>query len=298
MSSHAAGGEYRHPGCAGRRLTLLSQLRWPNEMDIMNALSEPRFREVDDVLAFISIYDDRKRIVAYRRLLRRHRRQIRGSVCVEAGCGLGIFAGELARLGARLVYAVEQNAALARLARQRLAELANVQVVESPIEDFKPPEPVDVLVHEFYGQLLFDEDLHTMAKLQFTPQLVLPDGGDLLCALVDADDYLDAYVSHAVLAELRGVLISGLFAENGDRLQRPVLQWHFGMPIPQRQQISLAGDGNLLMFGVRVLHQGEEVCRAGVCDNWALVWTPRAGDRFELGFDHHRIGEQVIFRWI
>lgn len=270
----------------------------PDEMDIMNALSELRFREVDDVLAFISIYDDRKRIAAYRRLLRRHRSQIRGSVCVEAGCGLGIFAGELARLGARIVYAVEQNAALARLARQQLAEFANVQVVEAPIEEFTPPEPVDVLVHEFYGQLLFDEDLHALAKLQFKPKLVLPDGGDLLCALVDADDYLDAYVTHAVLAELQGVLVSGLFAENGDRLQLPVVQWRFGEPIPKRREVRLTGEGDLLMLGVRVLHQGDEICRAGSCDNWALVWTPRAGDRFELGFDHRRIGEEVTFRWM
>jgi len=78
-------------------------------MDILNRVSPQRFRAVGDLLAFISIYEGTKRTRAFRSLLRANAKIIRGSVCVEAGWGLGIFSIEMARLGARKVYAVEQN---------------------------------------------------------------------------------------------------------------------------------------------------------------------------------------------
>jgi hypothetical protein len=91
-------------------------------MDIMNHLPRRRFREIDDLLAFISIYDDTRRTRALRALLRRHRQEIQGAVCVEGGAGLGLFAIEMARLGARRVFAVEQNPLLAKLAKALLAK--------------------------------------------------------------------------------------------------------------------------------------------------------------------------------
>lgn len=58
-------------------------------MDILNVLPEAAFAALDDLLAFISIYDDRARTRAYLRLLRAHREAIAGAVCVDAGCGRG-----------------------------------------------------------------------------------------------------------------------------------------------------------------------------------------------------------------
>ena len=85
-------------------------------MDILNVLPEATFAALDDLLTFISIYDDRARTRAYLRLLRAHRRTIAGAVCVDAGCGMGYFSEELVRLGARRVYAVEANPHLYALA--------------------------------------------------------------------------------------------------------------------------------------------------------------------------------------
>jgi len=71
-------------------------------MDIVNKLPEERFADVDDLLAFVSIYDDEERTRSYVSMLRRHRELIEDKVVVEAGCGLGLFSAEMARLGAAL----------------------------------------------------------------------------------------------------------------------------------------------------------------------------------------------------
>jgi predicted RNA methylase len=125
-------------------------------MDILNRLATRRFREIDDLLAFISIYDDSHRTRSFVSLLRSNSKLIRDGVCVEGGCGLGVFAAEMARRGARKVYAVEHNPLLARLARKRFASLPKeiarrIELVECSLEDFRPPTPVNLLMHEFYG---------------------------------------------------------------------------------------------------------------------------------------------------
>ena len=89
-------------------------------MDILNRISPRHFRTVDDLLAFISIYDDTRRTRAYKQLLWRNRNSIRGAVCVEGGAGLGLFSVEMARQGARRVYAVEHNKLLAEEIRERI----------------------------------------------------------------------------------------------------------------------------------------------------------------------------------
>ena len=267
-------------------------------MDILNELPDARFREIDDLLAFISIYDDEERTAAFARLLQEHAAAIRGAICVEAGCGLGVFSEMLARLGARKVYAVEHNPLLAELARQRLSELPNVQVVETDVLDFRPPEPVDILVHEFYGQLLFDEDLWVLNRLQFEPGMVLPDGGELRFGLRFVEDYSDDVVTPEVVKKLDGALVSGLFEERGDELTGTAAEWKFGEGLRFRE-VDLAGKpGDLLVFGLRVTHRGQTVCEAGRCSNWSYVWTPRTGDRFELRFLPAEAGRSVEFAWL
>ncbi len=267
-------------------------------MDIMNRLPEARFRAVDDLLAFISIYDDENRTRAYENLLRTQAEHIRGAVCVEAGCGLGIFSARMAELGARKVYAVEHNPMLAELARRRLDRFPNVEVVQTDLRDFRPPEKVDLLLHELYGQLLFDEDLFVLEELSFSPARVIPDGGRLLCGVLDSRAFVDDVVSREVLQQLHGVLVSGLFDDDAELLQFPVFQWRYGAPFPRRHRAELSGrSGDLLVFGVQVTHENAAVCTAGACPNWSLVWTPRAGDRFEIEYLPGEIGEEVQFTW-
>ncbi len=272
-------------------------------MDVVNYLPPRRFGEIDDLLAFISIYEDTRRTRAYRALLRAHQKSIRDAVCVEGGCGLGVFAVEMARLGARKVYAVEQNPLLARLARQRLARLPKklaqrIELLELPLQDFQPPQKIDVLVHELFGQLLYDEDLWVLEHLAFKPRLVLPDGGELLGGVVSSTNYGDPLMTPELLQSLQGALVAGLFEERLRELQFPVLHWNFGAGL-KTGTIDLKGyEGDLLCFGVAISHAGRRICEAGRCPNWSYVWTPRCGDRFEIDFRRARRGTACYFQWL
>jgi len=253
---------------------------------------------VDDLLAFVSIYDDEERTRRFLRLLRENKKHIEGRVCVEAGCGFGILSEELARLGAKRVYAVEQNPLLVQIARHRLERYRNVVVVWEPIQRFEPPEPVDLLVHEFYGQLLYDEDLYALESLRFTPDVVMPDGGLLLGGVVDSTYYLDDVVSPEVLRQLQGVLVSGLFEEQLTEVTFPVLRWQFGQGLEKVTTNIRGQEGDLVCFGLEITHQGQPVASAGICENWAYVWTPRAGDRFDFTFEMGEGMMECEFRWI
>lgn len=267
-------------------------------MDIINELPDAVFDRIDDLLAFVSIYDDEQRTAAYLDLLERHADDIRGAVCVEAGAGFGLLSEKLAHLGAQKVYAVEANQHLAKIAHKRLAPYDNAVIIEGDIADFCPSEPVDVLVHELFGQLLFDEDVYSLQSLHFTPQLWLPDEAVLKVALLNSREYTDDVVTPQVLLETKGALIAGLFEEESVGSGFDIMRWtprHF----PHRAVVGLSGmSGDLLCFFLEIYHQKSLICRTGQCNNWAPVWTMRAGDSFVLQFRPQMRGTAVFFKWL
>ena len=272
-------------------------------MDILNSLSRRRFEELDDLLAFVSIYDDHRRTRAFVSLLREHATRIRGAVCVEGGSGLGTLSIEMARLGARKVYAVEHNPLLADLARQRVSSLPRslakcIEVVRLPLQRFRPTEHIHVLVHEFYGQLLYDEDLWVLEHLKFRPDLVLPDGGELRVAVGSSRAYRDRVVTPDVLQRLDGVLVSGLYEERVNVLRRPVLRWRYGQGLRSVPHDLGGLRGDLVCFGLVVTHGKKKVCEAGVCPNWSYVWTLRSGNRVSFRFRRTSRGAECGFRWL
>lgn len=268
-------------------------------MDIMNKLPDHQFQDADDFLAFTSIYEDENRTKAYLKMLNRNRKVIQGGCCVEAGCGLGIFAGHMAAMGAKKVYAVEQNRLMYQMAKERLSTCSNVEVVHSRIEDFCPPEHIDVLVHEFFGQLLFDEDLNSLDNIKFKPGIILPDSGRLCCGVLDATPYTDEFVTPTTIKKLNGVLVSGLFESQNNELQFPVVDWHAEKPFNFETEINIAThEGDLLAFGLQVYNKGTLLCEAEKCDNWSLVWTPRSGNQFAISFEPGLYGSEVLFRWL
>ncbi len=268
-------------------------------MDIVNRLSPRQFRTYDDLLAFLSIYDDRNRLRAYRQLLRAHHHRIRGAVCLEAGCGLGYLSEELLRLGARRVYAVERNRLLFRLARQRLGQCDRLQLFCTDLSTFSPPEPIEVLVHDFYGMMLYDEDLWTLDHLPFQPGLVLPDGGYLMAGLTESSRVCDRTVTPEIFQAFAGVLVSGLFDAEDLPGRWHVARWRFGEGL-QISPPDLSGEpGDVLFFYLSVTHGNKEICRAGYCSNWPYIWTPRIGDHFSLTFQRRsNYGTEVVFRWL
>jgi len=272
-------------------------------MDILNKLQRRRFEEVDELLAFVSIYDDHRRMRALKSLLRANARLIRGALCVEGGCGLGALSIEMAKLGARKVYAVEQNPLLAKVAQKRISELPNdvarrIEVVELPLEHFHPIGHVNVLVHEFYGQLLYDEDLWVLEHLKFSPDVVIPNGGELRAGIGSSRSYRDRVVTEGVLQQLDGVLVSGLYEERVSERTRTVLQWSFGLGLTPVKHTFADVKGDLACFGLVVTHDGKKICEAGVCPNWAYVWTLRTGNQVSFQFRRAARGAECSFRWI
>lgn len=272
-------------------------------MDILNCVSPRRFREVDDLLAFISIYDDRNRTQAYRALLAENKNKIRNAVCVEGGCGLALFSIEMVKLGAKHVYAVEHNPLLADLARARIEALPRrlaqrIELIVEPLQAFRPPHSVDVLLHEFYGQLLYDEDLWVLHRLKFRPTGVLPNGGVLRCGVLDVTSRRDPVITSDMLRKMRGVLVSGLFEERFNELRIPVLTWNAQDGLRQVQRSVKGSVGDLLCFGMAVVHEGKIVCEAGKCPNWSYVWTPREGDEFVFSFRKSGPTMDCHFRWV
>lgn len=267
-------------------------------MDIMNELPDKQFEQLDDLLAFVSIYDDDLRKESYFRLLESHEAQIKGAVCAEAGCGFGLMAEKMAQLGARRVYAIEANHHLYEIARQRLRQYKDVVVIHADIRDFKPPEPVSILVHEFFGQLLFDEDINVLNQLQFKPAQILPNKAILELGLLNSADFVDDVVTYHVLSELHGALVSGLFEGEDVIPDLPVMQWRPGLD-RYKAEINLEGrEGDLLCFGLKIYHNEKFICRAEECDNWSYVWTPRVGDVFRLEFEPGDRGAEVKFSWV
>ncbi len=267
-------------------------------MDILNVLPPETYGELDDLLTFISIYDDEARTEAYRTLLQRHADAIQGSVCVDAGCGMGYFSEQLVALGARKVYAVEANTHLHALASQRLQVYPQVECIHMDIQDFQPEEPVNVLVQEFFGQLLYDEDLYALDALCFTPQIVLPSSARLMGGLTFIDHMADETVTPEVIRALSGALVAGLFDEEDCPLTFPVITWEFGHT-HHTAVCDLSGhEGDLLYLGLQILDGQEVICEAGMCTNWSYAWTPREGNRFELRFEPAERGTDVFFSWL
>jgi SAM-dependent methyltransferase len=278
--------------------TIIRDYETAQFMDIMNHLGPGRFADVDDLLAFISIYDDERRTRAYRRMIHSESRSIKNGICVDAGCGLGLFSLEMAKLGAPRVYAVEANRSLYELARARLQHFPNVTVIHEDIAQFKPRERIDVLVHEFFGQLLYDEDLLNLRRLRFKPRLFLPDRALLMAGVCSAKRFVDKNVTHEVLQRLKGVLVSGLFEDRALSFTIPVLSWTPRHYVTHAVCDLHALPGNLLYLGLQVFHRDTMICESGRCENWSAVWTPRNGDRFRLDFKPAGRGMDVSFMWL
>ncbi len=268
-------------------------------MDIINVLPEEKFNNIDDLLTFISIYDDKNRTRAFLQLLENHKNEIKDKVCLEIGTGLGILSEKAARLGAHKVYAIERNPYLFQLARQRLKKYPNVQLLNIDITEFQPKEEIDIVIQELFGQLLYDEDIYVLENLKFKPKLILPTEAKLKVGATYVAEFEDEVVNQSMIKFLNGVLVSGLFDEEGLELQKEVIDYKFNSPLKRQAIIDISDlKGDLIYFGLEIYDKGKRICQAGVCDNWSFIWTYRAGNKFELKFEPTSRGSEVFFRWI
>ncbi len=268
-------------------------------MEILNHMDYRRYSQLSDFLAFVGMYEDRKRLEVYRSLMKEYGDAIRDGVVVEAGAGFGIFSEYALELGARRVYVVERNRYMLRILRRKFRGNRRVKVVPADMMDFAPDEEVDVLIHDFYGPLLYDESLYVLDRLKFEPRIVLPDGGRLVMRVVPFDEILDEVVNRDVVEQLEGVLVADLFDYDSSMdFPHEILRWRWGE--------SLRGEGyrfdrdmkeHMLIFALELWHGNRFLCRAGDCVNWSLVFTPVAGREFRFKFRWGGDFMKVYFRW-
>lgn len=123
------------------------------------------------------------------------------SVVLDLGAGVGIHGLIAAAAGARRVYLVEAEPVV-RVAMEvaHANGLADrVTVLEGRIEDVTVPEPVDMIVSVFTGNLLFSEDLlpslfHARDRYLKPGGSMVPDLAELMLAPVHAPEMHAKYV--------------------------------------------------------------------------------------------------------
>jgi len=124
------------------------------------------------------------------------------SVVLDLGAGLGLLGLLAARAGARKVYLVEPESVV-RLAAE-IARSAGVvdriEILQGRIEDIELPEPVDLILSVFTGNLLYSEDLlpslfHARDRWLKPGGRLLPDLAELWLTPVEAPALHDQYVS-------------------------------------------------------------------------------------------------------
>lgn len=266
-------------------------------MEILNHLAVKKFEATDDLLAFISIYDDTNRTKAYKKMMHDNNLLIQNKVCVEAGAGLGMMSEYMLQIGAKHVYAIETNKQLFKICKKRLSKYKNATVIHSDIRDFKPKTKIDLLLHELFGQLVFDEDLFVLHQLKFKPDCIMPDSATLKYGLTSLKKMKDEIITPTILEQMNGVLISGLF--DGDKLKPnlEVIKWNAYKTFPKHISIQLKkSNADLIYYGIEIYHQQKFICRSEVCNNWSFAWTPIAGKKFTFRFKQRdRLSEPDFF---
>jgi protein arginine N-methyltransferase 1 len=125
---------------------------------------------------------DRIRVDAYRRGIAGSIKP--GDVVIDLGTGTGILAFMASRAGAKHVYAVDHSDFI-DVAREIGARngFTNVTFVAQNSREFSPPEKVDIVLHEQFGNVAFGENM-VMNLLDLKRRCLKP-GGRIVPALFD-----------------------------------------------------------------------------------------------------------------
>lgn len=118
-----------------------------------------------------------------------------GAVVLDLGAGLGIHGLLAAAAGASTVYLVEPQPVV-RIALEAAAKAGlgdRIVVIQDRIEDIVLPEPVDLIVSVFTGNLLFSEDLlpslfHARDRFLKKDGALVPDRAQLWLAPLSAPE--------------------------------------------------------------------------------------------------------------
>lgn len=96
----------------------------------------------------------------------------------EPGCSVGVLTGRLAHIAARVI-AIDLAPSAVKVARERCAELANVEIRCESVASFIPSPPPDLIV---FSEIGYYFDVETIAHLSSRLAAVLSDGGEFIAA--------------------------------------------------------------------------------------------------------------------
>ncbi|MEO0138392.1 MAG: rRNA adenine N-6-methyltransferase family protein [candidate division WOR-3 bacterium] len=265
-------------------------------MEILNNISSQRYNNLLEFLAFLGVYDDEERLRVYKELIEGV--GVKDKVVVELGAGFGYLSVFASEMGARRVYAVERNPYVFKILKKNVKGYKNIQPIKADALKFDPGEEVDVLIHDFYGPLLYDESLYILDNLKFKPKAVIPNGGVLKCGVLELERIGDPTVDIDVLKTFKNILVADLF----DYYIKPkreflVASWEFGKGLKTFQP-EIPKTGEVLVFWLEILHNGKTLCSSYDCRNWPLVFTYNQGGRFILKFSWRGDYSVVRFGWI
>lgn len=147
-----------------------------------------------------NMMQDYVRTSTYQRAIHSNSSDFRDKVVLDVGAGSGILSFFALQAGARKVYAVEASsmAKHAQLLVQSNNLSGRIEVIAGKIEEIELPEPVDIIISEPMGYMLFNERmletyLHAKKWLR-SPEVgkMFPSRGDLHVApFTDAQLYIE-----------------------------------------------------------------------------------------------------------
>ncbi len=269
-------------------------------MDILNEIDPDKYMAVNEFLAFLGVYEDEERISAYKKGLART--GIKGGVVVEAGAGLGKLSEIILEIvEPRVLYLVETNEYCVDFLHKKFSGVPEVRIIEGFVEEFEPEEKyADLLVHDFFGPLLYDESLGALDNLSFQPQRVFPDGGYLWAQAVPWKDMREEVMELEMFKKVfDGILVQDLFPLwDQFQPQLKVAEWQFSKGLKMLDTDVEGFNGEVLVFGLEIRDRGEKLLIANAKSNWGFVFTPITGRKFQLKY-RYRLGyTEVTFSWV
>lgn len=268
-------------------------------MQILSKHSLKKLSELEDFLGFVGMYDDQNRIESYNKLIEDNKIHFQNGIFVEAGAGFGHFTKKAMECGASRAYAIEINKYMAQILKKNLKKYTDkTKIIINDIEKVEIKETVDVLLHDFFGPLLYDENLYSLHKLKFNVKKVIPNEGRLVAACIDSHKVCDNTITKDVLKKLKNVLVGDLFEPINEKFDLNVAKWTYSNDIEIYEVDITEKNGDLIVFQIEIFNDGKKICDSYQCQNWMQVWTPRNGNKFKIQYKKNRHFMEPSIIWL